>query len=338
MATPDDRAALPPRRWQDWAPEGLARAKVDRGLSVSVVIPARNEARTVGDVVARIHADLVEAVPLVDELVVIDSDSSDDTARVAREAGARVHPASALGPAGLAPVPGKGEALWKSLFATSGDLLVFVDADLTEWGTHFVTGLLGPLLDDPAVALVKGSYRRLGGGGHDHDPGAGGAGAAAGAGADVPRESHQGGRVTELVARPLLNLWWPELSAVRQPLAGEWAIRRSALETLSVPTGYGVEIAVLLDVYARYGLGAIGQVELGRRGHDHQRLSSLGAMAMEVLAVADRRRGTGGAGDEVQLTQYGTESIDGRTVRRVSLVERPPALSVPEYAMRERVS
>jgi glucosyl-3-phosphoglycerate synthase len=206
-------------------------------------------------------------------------------------------------------LPGKGEALWKSLFATTGDLLVFVDADLTDWGTHFVTGLLGPLLTRPDVQLVKGFYdRRL-------DLGDG--------------VAAEGGRVTELVARPWLALHRPELSAVVQPLAGEWAIRRDVFASLSIPRGYGVEIATLLDVHERHGLEAIAQVDLGRRAHVHQNIHDLAAMATEILAIADRRTGRA-APDAVALPQIQRD----RTwlERDISLAERPPASSVPDYA------
>src|ERR1700761_7485819 len=174
-----------PRR--DWPAAGLASRKRELGLTVSVVIPARNEEKTVGTVVGGI-AELAAATGLVDELVVMDSDSTDATGAEAARAGATVHRVREVAPQ-LGGYPGKGEALWKSLLVTTGDLLVFVDADLTQWGTHFVTGLLGPLLADPAVLLVKGFYERL----------------FAGEDGSV---SADGGRVTELVARPLVSLWW----------------------------------------------------------------------------------------------------------------------------------
>jgi glucosyl-3-phosphoglycerate synthase len=215
--------------------------------------------------------------------------------------------------------PGKGEALWKSLLVTKGDLLVFVDADLTHWGPHFVTGLLGPLLADPRVLLVKGFYERL---------------YAAGDGSVTA----DGGRVTELVARPLLSLWWPELTGVVQPLAGEWAIRRELMESLSVPVGYGVELAVLLDTAAERGLDAIAQVDLGSRGHKHQASHDLAVMAAELLLVAERRRpgavhtewGTGRTPAQgVELRQF--VRADGEMRQRsrpVPVDERPPARSV----------
>ncbi len=160
--------------------------------------------------------------------------------------------------------PGKGEALWKSLLVTKGDLLVFIDADLTRWGPHFVTGLLGPLLADEQVQLVKGFYTRV----RTESDGS---------------TSTEGGRVTELVARPLISLWWPELAGVVQPLAGEWAARRSLMESLSIPVGYGVELATLMDTSARYGLDAVAQVDLGSRAHRHQANHDLALMAAELL-------------------------------------------------------
>jgi len=297
----------------DYPIELLQAAKSASGQRVSVVLPARDEAATVAEVVSRINRELVPA-GLVDELVVIDSDSTDDTAGRARAAGATVHAARQV-PAGVEPLAGKGEALWKSLFVTTGDLLVFIDADLTEWGAHFVTGLLGPLLTQPDVLLVKGFYDRLA----DDLPGA----------AEV---APQGGRVTELCARPLLNLYWPELAAVVQPLAGEWAIRRSLFSSLPVPVGYGVEFATLADTYARHGLPAIAQVDLGRRGHRHQAVHDLGVMAAEILATAMRRLPGGVRPAEPgELAQYDRQAPDGWRQRPVPTAERPPARENPYY-------
>ncbi len=283
-----------------------------KGESVAVVVPARNEAATVGDVVAGLRHELVETQPLVHELVVIDSDSTDDTARVAADAGATVHRAADIAPH-LGAHPGKGEALWKSLFVTTADLLVFVDADLTEWGPHFVTGLVGAMTADPGTLLVKGWYDRV---------------------MDVPGRapSTEGGRVTELVARPVLDLWWPELAGVVQPLAGEWAARRSLMESLTVPTGYGIEIASLLDTHTRHGLDAIAQVDLGARAHRHQRDHDLAVMAAELLAVVHARR-HGEAVDVAvaseTLEQFTREG--GWRTRPVPLRQRPPATTQPGY-------
>jgi len=298
----------------DWP---LARVLTDKRRSrrrISVVIPARNEQATIGEVVSRIRHDVVEAVPLVDELVVMDSLSVDDTARRARAAGARVYSVAEVAPE-FGVQAGKGEALWKSMFVTTGDVVVFIDADLTEWGTHFVTGLVGPLLADDHVRLVKGYYDRL----TDDLPGST---VAAGATAPAPPLEPQGGRVTELVARPLLALHWPQLAAVVQPLAGEWAIRRELFESLSVPIGYGVEFATLLDTVSQHGLEALAQVDLGRRAHRHQSVHDLGVMATEILAVAARRRETT-VPEPVELAQYSRED-DGWRTRPVPVRERPP--------------
>jgi glucosyl-3-phosphoglycerate synthase len=296
-------------RWQDWPAAELAERKRQLGTRVSVVIPARNEERTVAGVVAAIAA-LAADTGLVDEIVVMDSDSTDATSQVAAQAGATVYRAREVAPQ-LGTFPGKGEALWKSLLVTKGDLLVFIDADLTDWGPHFVTGLLGPLLDDQRVALVKGFYERLFDGGDGS-------------------VSADGGRVTELVARPLLSLWWPELTGVVQPLAGEWAARRDLLESLPIPVAYGVELAVLLDTARQHGVEAVAQVDLGRRGHRHQTSHDLALMAAEVMLVAERRRGTPEPGQaDVQLRQFVRVGDEMRQLSRpVPVHERPPVRSL----------
>ena len=303
--------------WRDWPAEALLERKRQAGTRISVVIPARDEERTVASVVGPLRAALVERIPLIDEVVVIDSDSSDRTAAVAARAGAIVYRAREIAPE-LGGHPGKGEALWKSLLVTRGDLLVFVDADLTRWGPHFVTGLLGPLLADPGILLVKGFYARIA------------------TGTDGSA-STEGGRVTELVARPLLSLWWPELSGVVQPLAGEWAARRELMESLSIPVGYGVELSTLLDTAARHGLDSIAQVDLGSRAHKHQADHDLALMAAELLLVAERRRaGPVPAGPVLQ--QFVRDHGEVRAVTRaVPVDERPPAAirqPVPEGGCR----
>jgi glucosyl-3-phosphoglycerate synthase len=296
--------------WQDWPLTELLERKQRRNTRISVVIPARNEERTVAGVVRPLVRALMSETPLVDELVVIDSYSTDATADVASAAGAVVHRARDIAPA-LGTYRGKGEALWKSLLVTQGDLLVFVDADLTHWGPHFVTGLVGPLLTDEDVRLVKGFYTRF----RTEADGS---------------VSTDGGRVTELVARPVLSLWWPHLAGVVQPLAGEWAVRRSLMESLSIPVGYGVELATLLDTVRRHGLNALAQVDLGSRAHRHQADHDLAVMAAELLAVAERRRpGQHGDISDATIEQFVRE--DGRVVRRsrpVPTFERPPANTV----------
>ncbi|NYG57520.1 glucosyl-3-phosphoglycerate synthase [Nocardioides daedukensis] len=300
-------------RWQDWTLESLVEARRVSGTSVSLVVPARNEAATVGDVVARVREQLMDTAHLLDEIVVIDSDSTDATAAVAHDAGAVVHRAKDIRP-DLGSVPGKGEAMWKSLFVTRGDLVVFIDADLVDWDTHFVPGLLGPLLSDPSVSLVKGFYERpmL----DESDP----------------ARTFEGGRVTELVARPLIALLFPELGGLVQPLAGEWAIRRSLFESLSVPTGYAVELAALVDTARSEGVDAIAQVDLGRRAHRHQSLHDLGAMATQIVAAAHRRTGAA-PDDSITLRQYaGSAGRITPAPRVVPTLERPPARSIGEPA------
>jgi glucosyl-3-phosphoglycerate synthase len=293
-------------RWSDWTLQELLGAKRARRLRVSLVVPARNEAATVADVVGRVRARLVDTVALLDEIVVIDSDSTDATAAVARDAGAVVHRAVELAPE-LGWHPGKGEAMWKSQLVVTGDLIVFMDADLLDWDTHFVPGLLGPLLfGDREVRLVKGFYERP----------------LAVTGEAMGR--YEGGRVTELVARPLLALLRPELAAVVQPLAGEWAVRRDHFATLHVPHGYAVELTALVDTYDRHGTEAIAQVDLGRRAHRHQALRELGRMSAQIQAAMTRRSGTA-VGDTLRLVQYGHDETGMRAeVHDVEVGERPP--------------
>ena len=290
--------------WRDWPLDDLLAAKRQQNATISVVIPARNEERTVAGVVGAIAQSLH---PLVDELVVMDSDSTDATASVAARAGAVVHRTAEVLPA-AGSFAGKGEALWKSLAVTDGDLLVFVDADLTSWGPHFVSGLIGPLLAEPEVQLVKGFYTRV----RTETDGS---------------TSTEGGRVTELVARPLISLWWPELAGVVQPLAGEWAARRSLMESLSVPVGYGVELATLMDTVAAHGLDAVAQVDLGSRAHRHQANHDLALMAAELLMVAERRRARGSTTAELRQFVRDEAGRVHQVQRSIPVHERPPAAS-----------
>ncbi|GAB2455609.1 glucosyl-3-phosphoglycerate synthase [Streptosporangium sandarakinum] len=299
----------------DWPPEAVTAAKGDH--RVSVVLPARNEESTVGKIVGRIRRDLQERLPLVDELVVVDSHSHDATARRAADAGARVVFQNAPLP-GYGAMTGKGDALWKALAVTTGDVVVFVDADLRDFSSRFVTGLLGPLLSDPSVAYVKGCYDR---------PLTEGA---------VSRP-HAGGRVTELVARPLINLHWPELAGFRQPLAGEYAGRRATLERIPFVTGYGVELGLLIDLLGLVGLDALAQVDLGVRAHSHQTLDALGQMAAHIMLTAWTRlerqgRVPASALPYHEILQFPTAGDDRRPrVSDVSVHERPPLITVPEY-------
>jgi glucosyl-3-phosphoglycerate synthase len=293
----------------------LVTRKEALGSRVSVVLPARNERETVGDVVAVLRT-LVDA-GLIDQILVVDSGSTDDTVAVATRAGAEVVRQADLLPS-LGDRPGKGEALWKSLAAATGDLIAFVDADLEGFTPQFVTGLLGPLLTDPTVAFVKGTYDRpliL-------------------PGSHVPTG---GGRVTELVARPLLNQFWPELAGFVQPLGGECAARREVLERIPFAGGYGVELGMLVDLLELVGLEAMAQVDLGRRVHGHQTDEALATMAGQVMLTAWGRldrlgRIVESAPPATTLTQFrrGAEGLRWETTE-TAVTDRPPLAGVAEY-------
>ncbi|MCV7190348.1 glucosyl-3-phosphoglycerate synthase [Mycolicibacterium thermoresistibile] len=281
-----------------WTVEELEAAKA--GRTISVVLPALNEEETVGSVVGSI-APLLGG--LVDELIVLDSGSTDETEIRAVAAGARVISRETALPE-IAPQPGKGEVLWRSLAAVTGDIIVYVDSDLIDPDPMFVPKLVGPLLVTEGVHLVKGFYRRplkISG----------------------SEDGHGGGRVTELVARPLLAALRPELACVLQPLGGEYAGTRELLMSVPFAPGYGVEIGLLLDTYDRLGLDAIAQVNLGVRAHRNRPLTDLAAMSRQVIATLLNRCGIPDSG--AALTQFFADG-DGFTPRTfpVSLVDRPP--------------
>jgi glucosyl-3-phosphoglycerate synthase len=288
----------------------LMAAKRTTGSTVSVVLPALNEEETVGEIVAVIRHDLMRQVPLVDEIVVVDSGSTDRTSEVAAAAGARVVHRDDILPR-IPTVPGKGEVLWRSLLVTSGDIVCFIDADLKEFSSDFVSGIVGPLLTDPGVDLVKAMYDRP-------------LGSAAG----------QGGRVTELMARPLLNMHWPQLAGFVQPLGGEYAARRSLLEQLPFPVGYGVELGMLVDALHLVGLDALAQVDVGVRKHRHQDGQALGRMAAAIYRTAQLRLARGHL-IRPSLTQFerGRDGFEPRT-HSVDTEERPPMSEIAEYRKR----
>jgi glucosyl-3-phosphoglycerate synthase len=272
------------------------------GHLVSVCFPARDEERTVGGLIECVRRELVERVPVVDEILVIDDHSTDSTAEVALAAGAKVVDAAAVLPE-YGSGHGKGEALWKSLYAATGDILVWCDADITNFDDRFVRGLLGPLLLHPELQFVKGFYRR---------PEAGLLG---------------GGRVTELVARPLLSLFFPDMAEVIQPLAGEFAARRAAVEQVPFVEGYGVDLAILLDVAQRFGPTTVAQVDLDERIDRNRSLEELSPQALAVLNAGLRR-----AGVPVPETPE-LRRPDG-TVVPVRYAERPPMVTVDSYRSR----
>ena len=300
-------------RWRERNSLPAAPYTVERLLelkreTVSVVLPAREVAETLGAVLDALAP--LERAGLIDELVVVDAASADGTAALARARGAAVVQESEL-LASYGPAEGKGDAVWRGLAATSGEVVVYLDTDTRDFAERFLLGTVGPLLERPELEFVKGTFRRP----LKLD------------GVAVP---DGGGRVTELVARPLLNLFMPELAGFGQPLAGETAARRPLLESLPYPVGYGVEIAMMIDVARRVGPEAMAQVDLGTRQNRHQPLRDLSAMALAVLGAASRRFGLGSA--ETSAAGIALPAGDAMEMRAVSLTERPPLESVPAEA------
>lgn len=298
----------------------LVDLKERQGATVSLVLPTLNEDKTIGPILSTIQRSLVERVPLIDELIVIDSNSQDRTVEIAESLGVPVfrHP-DILSQYGS--YVGKGEALWKSLYVTRGDIVVWIDSDITDLHPKFVYGLLGPLLTQPRVGFVKGFYRRplkLGG----------------------ELLTTGGGRVTELTARPLINLFYPELSGLVQPLAGEMAGRREVLETVPFFTGYGVETGLLIDILESFGLRSIAQVDLENRIHRNQSLLSLSKMAFAIVQVVLQRLGDRrrlelleDVNTSMKLIHYSPTELF-LEVKEIHEHERPPIITVPEYAAR----
>jgi glucosyl-3-phosphoglycerate synthase len=313
--------------YSQFEPAKLRAAKERLGLTVSVCLPTRDEAATVGKIVRALRKSLLERSRLIDEIVVMDAGSVDDTVVIALAEGARVFREQDVLPE-VGPGSGKGEALWKSLHACQGDVICWIDADISNFHPRFVYGLLGPLLMDPEVLYVKAFYER------------------------PIRErnalrSTGGGRVTELVARPLLNLLWPQLAGIVQPLSGEYAGRRVALEQVPFSSGYGVELGLLVDLSERFGMDAIAQVDLERRVHRNQDVQALGRMSFGILQavfqrlVEEGRAAPGTYGTTLvqfsnQLREYHMEPREIVTTRRPPIVtvdgylRRAPAVTAPE--------
>jgi len=271
-----------------------AAVAAKRGRTIAVCIPCRNEASTIGELVSKIRPLLAGPNPLVDELVVLDDRSQDGTGHVARQAGARVvhiDEVHALYGRGN----GKGNALWATLAASTGDFVIWCDGDVTSFEASWVTRLVMPLLLEHDLALVKGCYAR-------------------------PTDNGGGGRTTELVARPLISLFFPDLAGLHQPLSGEYAVRRDMIEQLPFVEGWGAEIAMLIDVADRFGAQAIGQVDLGTRIHRHQDLHSLSRQAAEVMATLLARTPAAAAfaADQLELLR------PNGAHESLNLAERPP--------------
>ena len=300
----------------------LVQLKEKQNLTISLVLPTLDEEETIGPIVRRAMREMVGRVPLLDEVLVIDSASTDRTREIAEAEGARVvqHP-DVLPRYGS--FRGKGEALWKSVFETSGDIVIWADTDVRNWHPRMVYGTLGPLLHEPRLQYVKGYYQRpiVEGG--------------------VLTEGG-GGRVTELVARPLINLFFPELSGLIQPLAGEYAGRRSLLESIPFFTGSAVEMGHLIDAAERVGIEGLGQVDLERRVHRNQELEGLSRMSFVILQAVMKRleerrkaRLFAELGSTMKLPRSGRGRLSLEVIELADQ-ERPPMIRIPEYLERRR--
>jgi glucosyl-3-phosphoglycerate synthase len=295
----------------------LVAEKERQGLRISLCLPTLNEEKTIGKEVVLFRSELMQRFPLLDEIAVVDSGSTDRTREVASAFGADVYLARDILPE-VGEQRGKGENLWKAIYQLNGDIIVYVDTDISNVRPHFVYGLVAPLLFSPETLYVKAFYDRP-------------LRTAAGI------SPTGGGRVTEILVRPLFSLYFPELTALIQPLSGEYAARRSALEQIPFPVGYGVETAHLLDIYQRWGLSALAQTDLGLRIHRNQATTALGRMAFGILQTFFKRLPTRGrrrgAEDFQELLRQFT-SRDGRYEQVETLVhevERPPMITVPAY-------
>ncbi|GAB4575374.1 MAG: hypothetical protein Kow0077_26540 [Anaerolineae bacterium] len=304
--------------------EELVRLKEAQGLTISLGLPALNEEETIGNIISTVREALMERVPLLDEIVVIDSNSTDNTVAIAESLGVPVYRHPEILPE-MGSYRGKGEALWKSLHVLKGDIVAWIDTDIVNIHPRFVYGILGPLLTVPHVQYVKGFYRRPLRVGDKLQAGG-------------------GGRVTELVARPMFNLFFPQLSGIVQPLAGEYAGRREVFERVPFFTGYAVETGLLIDIVSQYGLSAIAQVDLQERIHHNQSLKALSRMSFVILQALLARM------DEHQIVRALKEpsrsmkliSQDGPRlfldIEELTDHERPPIITVPGYRARRQIS
>ncbi len=297
--------------------QALMALKEKQGLTISLGLPALNEAETVGTVICTLKQALMDQVPLVDEIVLIDSNSTDDTVRIAERCGIAVYKHPEILPE-MGSYHGKGEALWKSLHVLKGDIIAWIDTDITNIHPRFVYGLLGPLLRRSNIQYVKGFYRRP-------------------INVDGNLQATGGGRVTELVARPMLNLFYPELSGIIQPLSGEYAGRRQALENVPFFSGYGVETGLLIDLHQQFGLESIAQVDLEERVHHNQPLEGLSKMAFAItqvfMARLENRYGVSlleHANRSMKLIVYEPERF-ALDIVDIGDVERPPMNTLRAY-------
>lgn len=299
----------------------LVRIKEQRGLTISLCLPTLNEEKTIGKEILIMRSELMQRAPLIDEIVVVDSGSSDRTLEIAHSYGAETHEASDIFP-DLDSYMGKGENLWKALYITQGDIIVYLDADIKNIHHRFAYGLIGPLLMDRQIKFTKAFYDR---------PIRSG---------DTKMRPTGGGRVTELVIRPLFSLFFPELTQIIQPLSGEYAGFRDLFQQISFPIGYGVETSMILDIYNKWGLDVMAQVDLKKRIHRNQSTRALGRMAfvilktfwnrLEQLDMVDIKRDLY---DEMIQYKMIKDSYQP-DIYKIQGQERPPIIEIPAY--RER--
>ncbi|MDR3122290.1 MAG: glucosyl-3-phosphoglycerate synthase [Treponema sp.] len=319
-----DEDALLQKTWHHSRFSDIARLvslKEQKGLAISLAFPTLNEEATIGKEILVMRTELMDRYPLLDEIVVIDSSSKDNTRKVAERFGARVFDSKNILPH-LGTYRGKGENLWKSLYVLEGDIIVWVDADISNIAPKFVYGLIGPLLEDDETAYVKAFYERP-------IRSSGGI------------SSTGGGRVTEILVRPLFSYFYPQLARLIQPLSGEYAGRRSLLERLSFSVGYGVELGHLIDILQLSGIQALAQVDLDLRIHRNQTTAALGKMAFGILNTFMARNKKLNAA--TMLSELGDrhiamemdDSVEGSSHRviktEIPTVERPPIIDIPEY-------
>ena len=295
----------------------LIEAKEEKNLKISLCIPTLNEEKTIGKEVVLFNSELKKRHPLLDEITVIDSGSTDKTREVAAAFGADVYLASEILP-DVGDKPGKGENLWKAIYQLKGDIICYVDADIKNIHPRFVYGLVAPLIHHDEIKYVKAFYDRPLAYSHKIRP-------------------SSGGRVTEILVRPLFSLFFPELTAILQPLSGEYAVRREVLERIPFPIGYGVETSHLIDVYRQWGLEAFGQTDLDQRIHRHQPVEALGKMSFGILQTFFKRLEKDDfVGKESEIsTLYRHFQAQHRhykqVVQEIVEEERPPMITIPAY-------
>ena len=300
--------------------EALVKEKERKNLKISLCIPTLNEEKTIGKEVVIFRSELMSRHHLLDEIAVIDSGSKDRTREIAASFGADVYLASDILPI-IEPKYGKGENLWKAIYQLSGDIIVYIDADIKNIHPRFVYGLVAPLVYNDEIKYVKAFYDRPL------------------AFSEGIRPSG-GGRVTEILVRPLFSLFFPELSGIIQPLSGEYAVRREVLEAIPFPIGYGVETSHLIDVYSKWGLSAFGQTDLDQRVHRNQATRDLGKMSFGILqAFLKRLKKIGMISDLPEtnniLRQFIAHDSDFEAIEHeIVEYERPPMLDIPEYVER----